>query len=408
MTCDDLCGCSGCSGYPFCCLQAATQGHVRPQATFYKLKAETFFISPSDDRSDLIRLTSATKVTVDNPGFAATADLEDVWDDRGSGASMEASAWRPKMADGFVFFGDFMHRSYEMPEVDLLVCRDNERAFTTPVGWELVWAKKRGKRHFYGWGGVSPSDDFVALGSIVTTSAQLPAVSSFRLVHRSLLAQKSLGGLIWDDKGSWTGKDGSIWATASPGKTFVVHASHDRPTGPSAICHVVRAEFLPSEHRTVAISLRGYGAARACTEVRPGWVPSYQCPCMHTRPAFVQIPHSGVSDLAEADDPATQLSFTKDAYFTITYHDASSPWWEGYLNNRPNRRGLIPSNHVRSELTAHYLHSVMSFLDASGPDTCLARLVPIKSCTSLYRWPQPGQPVEGKDLHFGPVGAQLA
>ena len=60
------------------------------------------------------------------------------------------------------------------------------------------------------------------------------------------------------------------------------------------ISSAVKAEFLPTEHWTIAFATR----------------------------AFV------------ADDPNTQLSFEKDAYITITYSDESSPWWVSLASQR--------------------------------------------------------------------------
>ena len=241
-------------------------------------------------------------------------------------------------------------------------------------------------------------------------------------MHRSLLAQKSLGNLIWNDKGSWSGKDGSCWGMPAPAtvrhvistangaachhplteltcdsrglcQTFMVHASHTKPAGAASRCHCVRAEFLPTEHWTIAFATNAFQVHA----IRIAPVPALTN-------ALLSLP-----GYPQADDPNTQLSFEKDAYITITYKDESSPWcdsgptddqlppfshdhdhnvgpadrpghtafrWEGYLNSRPNRKALVPSNYVK--------------------------IVPTKVCSALYEWPQPDEPANEKDLHFVP------
>lgn len=121
-------------------LMVATRGHGRPSGTFYKLKKDTFFVSPNDDRSDTARLTiSAEGPQLENPGFEVTTTVESIWDDKGSGVSMEASVWRPVLPPGFVFFGDLMVRNHDEPTADVLICRYfNEIALQLHIMWRLI------------------------------------------------------------------------------------------------------------------------------------------------------------------------------------------------------------------------------------------------------------------------------
>jgi Ca2+-binding EF-hand superfamily protein len=336
-------------------LMAATTGHFRPQGTFYTLKSEGFYIGPNDDLgaspSGKI-ITGEVGVSVADPGFSTSNQFTHIWDDKGSGASMDGSVWRPLLEGGFVFFGDYMHGSHEPPEVDVLVCKEpnpedlssqikktafaglskNKAPFERPEGWQKMWSKKRGKLHLYAWNPIAPSTDYVALGHVVTVSAETPSLESYRLIHRSLLVPKSLGDLIWTDKGSWGGKDGSVWAMPAPCKTFLVHGgSHERPEW---MAHALRGGFLPTAKRTIGIAMQDH----------------------------------------EAEDPATQLSFKKGAHLTITYDDATNPWWEGYVNDRPTKVGLVPSNYIT--------------------------IVPTTLCLAVHDWPQPGQPGSNSDLSF--------
>eukprot|EP01050_Picozoa_sp_SAG11_P041678 SAG11_NODE_18804_length_481_cov_0.672775_1_plen_129_part_01 len=101
--------------------------------------------------------------------------------------------------------------------------KDHPTLLAPPTGFELEWMKKRGKAHFYGWKASAPKD-FASLGNVVTTNKNAPQLSSYRCVHKALLMMKSLHkqSLIWTDKGSWMGDDGSIWA-APPAVRDVSH-----------------------------------------------------------------------------------------------------------------------------------------------------------------------------------------
>ena len=57
-----------------------------------------------------------------------------------------------------------------------------DKIMPLPVRYTLVWEKLRGKRALFVWRPIPPSRDFVALGHIVTTSADAPPLSAVRCV----------------------------------------------------------------------------------------------------------------------------------------------------------------------------------------------------------------------------------
>lgn len=79
-----------------------------------------------------------------------------------------------------------------------------------PKKFRLVWSQARGKQLFV-WLPVPPSDAFVALGMVATTSSEPPQVSIVRCVAKSW-CQPALKApvFLWDDSGSG-GKPASIW-----------------------------------------------------------------------------------------------------------------------------------------------------------------------------------------------------
>ena len=159
-------------------------------------------------------------VEAENPGFTFTNSFVEVWNSAGSGADTDASVWRPRIGTDIVFFGDFAHARRGAPDAstDVMISADHATMLAKPASYELEWAKKRGKKHFYGWRAIPPSPDFAALGHVVTTSKNAPELQQYRCVHKALLMPKSLNKMqqLWTDKGSWMGDDGSLWRAPPP------------------------------------------------------------------------------------------------------------------------------------------------------------------------------------------------
>ena len=190
-------------------LIAATKGHGAPPAgPFYSLKAESFMLRP-EDILDLAptgvgaRLEEKYEgIDATNPGITATTHFTPVWNDRGTGASVQCSVWRPEVPDGCVFFGDLFHGgSQEHPRnvVDGLIhaahslySPDDPKVFAAPSSWRKCWKNKKGKVDLYVWRAIAPSDDFVPLGDVITNN-QCVRYFSFCASSSCILTFSSLG-----------------------------------------------------------------------------------------------------------------------------------------------------------------------------------------------------------------------
>ena len=145
-----------------CGLIAATKGHAPPSALFYSLKAEAFMLRP-DDISDIAPGLGQAGggggggadqwegLDVHNPGITAVPHFGPVWNERGTGASVPASVWRPEVPEGYVFFGDLFHGgSQEHPrnvvngaiqKAHSLCSPDDAKLFAPPQGWTKRWVR---------------------------------------------------------------------------------------------------------------------------------------------------------------------------------------------------------------------------------------------------------------------------
>ena len=141
----------------------------------------------------------------------------------GCGASKgPISIWRPQLRAGDIYFGDVALTGSSCPATPPLVINDRP-AFIAPVGFKRIWEQQRGGA-VYIWAPVPPSDAFVALGDVATTSSRAPSPSDFpglRCVSRAVLQGTGpCPHRIWSDEKTG-GPDGCFWAAPTPG-LFVV------------------------------------------------------------------------------------------------------------------------------------------------------------------------------------------
>ena len=326
------------------CLQV-TQGHAPPVDARYKLKASMFFIDP-DDASTLTAVPhEPTYASVDavDPGFALSDAYNFVWNEDGSGASRDCSAWRPRLADGAVYFGDIIHASDDKPTFGTLISTaDHVSLFAAPDSWELVCRKKKGDHKLYGWRAVPPSPLFVALGDVVTQSSKPPAELSYRCIHKALLREAELGPQLWNDEGGLfnRGEKVAMWEAPTISghpTTMALANSFDEPPA-TQVYWQLRPRFTPVEVRPLAMASR---------DVVP-----------------------------EPDAEADLLSLKQFEYVVVLDDDAQAGWWTVYSVRRPDRVGLVPKNYLKK--------------------------IPTQLCVALYAWPQAGQPAAQGDLSFRP------
>lgn len=88
-----------------------------------------------------------------------------------------------------------------------------------PTGFKMVWWQQSTSEagNLYVWRPIPPSDDFVSLGYVATTTNQEPALDSVRCVNKGFLVPATMKPVkIWDNAGTG-GKKGSFWIVNSIG-----------------------------------------------------------------------------------------------------------------------------------------------------------------------------------------------
>ena len=316
----------------------ASDGQRQPDVTVYKLKARAFHIGPDDDVLENIVTDEYTgTLEREDPGFQLCSEFQGIWDDRGTGSSVDAAAFRPKLQPGQVFFGDYLHgsRSKDLSGVKALVSADSAEYFAPPADFTLVCKKKKGDLKFYAWRATSPSEDFAPLGDVITTSPAKPSLPSYRCVHKVLLFKQELKDLyqVWNDKGGFwsSGENVGVWEAPKPCKTIIASASETKlPTDFQP--YTVHAAVLPLQIRPLALVVKEY------TPDRRG-----------TKELTVKYP---------------------DVLTLLEYHNSDS-LWKAYKNRQPNKVGFIPKSCLQPETPPGPLrtHTFRALYDWPQPDT---------------------------------------
>jgi hypothetical protein len=121
---------------------------------------------------------------------AAPVDYEWVWDDRGSGAHMDGSVWRPVAPAGYTALGDVANRGYHKPSLDDVWCVRNDLVATATYAHSSTWTDRgSGGDHDIAAWRVEPTDTSVQGDEVVFDSDSFIAVASYSHPPNNKLAR---------------------------------------------------------------------------------------------------------------------------------------------------------------------------------------------------------------------------
>mmetsp|Transcript_25378 Transcript_25378/g.37606 ORF Transcript_25378/g.37606 Transcript_25378/m.37606 type:complete len:717 (+) Transcript_25378:1050-3200(+) len=178
-----------------------------------------------------------------------------VWTSHGTMSRQQTSVWEPVVGAGafranraYVSLGHYVGTGYESPARDgkerlTLEITDTQGSFVGGSGWlshvldkfmprparfRLAWSLTHGNNPFYAWEPIPPSEQFVAMGFVGTTTENPPDVRMMRCVCKDFLMKSNFVKKVWDDSGSG-GREGSIWVFNTMNLVGFV-SGHDPPT----------------------------------------------------------------------------------------------------------------------------------------------------------------------------------
>ena len=164
-----------------------------------------------------------------------------IYDDRGSGASMDVSIYRPTPSDPtYKILGDYAQGNYYSPSGSSLIVRaiNDDPQFPLlkqPVDYSEVWNDKGSGGNHDGsiWFPVPP-DGYLSIGFVCQSGYSKPSVANYACVRRDLCVDSSPGQLIWNDRNSGAHMDVSLYQLIGVTGVFLAQGNYSPYTGP---CH---------------------------------------------------------------------------------------------------------------------------------------------------------------------------
>jgi hypothetical protein len=140
------------------------------------------------------------------------------YDDRGSGADLDGSFYRPVAPAGWFLLGGYAQGNYSTPIGPSLIVQVEDDDGRNPIlkapdDYRQIWADHGSGADRDGsiWYPVPPNG-YVTLGFVAQAGYGKPSISNFRCVRQDYARPGQFGNLIWWDKGS--GADGDVAAYA--------------------------------------------------------------------------------------------------------------------------------------------------------------------------------------------------
>ena len=207
-----------------------------------------------------------------------------VWSTPGRGEAAPCGVWRPKLAAGEVFFGDFVTTSPAYPFGCVATiapeCGAVEALLRRARSFKLRWHREAvgDAPPLFVWSAVAP-DGFVALGFVATTTEEAPSAEHFRCVAECALRPAAARGgtgdagpdpfQLWNsgavDAGAREGAapPAAFWRSAVPGVARVRVGTPHSGRGAEGVGWCLRSEDAAAAPSAAAAAPGGAAPARA-------------------------------------------------------------------------------------------------------------------------------------------------
>ena len=168
-----------------------------------------------------------------------------IYTDGGTGSAKDLAVFLPVIPSGYYMVGHFAQWDHStfmkgtVPLVKPLV----DGAIKPPADFQQVWNdRKSGGRQDVSFWRVIPPPGYVAVGDVINIGYSPPEdlIKTYACIKADLVVQGKIGPEIWNDRGSGSAKDGSIWAIQPISQgvtgTFLVQSGYSQPPAVYAQC----------------------------------------------------------------------------------------------------------------------------------------------------------------------------
>lgn len=207
------------------------QAAAQDRATAIRAEAESALEEARQQAREIIKhgeTMERVKPYID--AFQVVTDLDDEWKDRGSGAILSATFYRPLPSPGYLVIGHYGWPSYGGAKGGVLALRaDGPVPWKYPVDYKKVWDDSGSGANWDGsfWKAEAPPG-YAAVGMLVQRGYKKPRLHEMVCVREDFVEIYDPEILIWNDKKSGSDDNVSVWLIGRTG-TFFAHKSHKNP-----------------------------------------------------------------------------------------------------------------------------------------------------------------------------------
>jgi hypothetical protein len=261
--------------------------------------------------------------------IAFVDDYDLLYSDVGSGADLDGAFWSPKLANGFYALGHLDRADHTDPtgqQAMIVVKPLVDDAVAVPTDFTYIWDDSGSGASMDGsfWKPVCPTD-YVALGTVgAVASHAKPPLDVIRCLRSDLAEAAGIGDGLWSDGGSGADNDFGSWAIVVPpasdsdgtlplvSGSFVGEGGYDKPTSDPA-ANMLRLE-IPI--------VREIDESKAYPKLASILPPDETTPVQTGR--AVLIPFTAINDDAKSFDYKVKKSpfyrLDRDVYYRLLVH----------------------------------------------------------------------------------------
>ena len=177
------------------------------------------------------------------PYLAVNVTSQYTWlyNDRGTGATMDVSLYRPTPSDNtWSIIGDYAQDNYYNPAGTSYIVKainddPNFPLLKPPIDYSEIWDDKgSGGTHDGSVWFPVPPDGYISIGFVGQTGYSKPSIPGYACVRKDYCIDASPGQLIWNDRQSGANKDVSLYQIVGVKGAFVAQGNYNPYVGP---CH---------------------------------------------------------------------------------------------------------------------------------------------------------------------------
>jgi len=163
----------------------------------------------------------------------STCTLNPSWDDAGSGADLDGYFYIPSVGQSEYIIGGFVTQDKNSTTKCVVTVsepttnpQDTPQLLIAPISWEQVWNDKGSGARKDGsmWKAILPDNNYICLGNIPQIGYEMPNISNYRCVHKSLTEKIVTNIVAWSDKGSGVDVDATMFRLPNTGSFVTVPA----------------------------------------------------------------------------------------------------------------------------------------------------------------------------------------